>query len=201
MPAGESSRDAGVALGWHGDLDEVPRGFATELALWAGEGPRALLEAWGGLLQRRAGTRRRGRYDDPLVAGLSYWTDNGSVYWYRTAPGSDYTETLGRKLDELAAGGVPVRSFQLDSWFYPHEQLRPVSSEGAPVVPPTGMLRWEPREDLLPEGFAALRARLGPLPLTLHSRHFSARSPYFERHAAWLDGDAPILGARRSSRS
>ena len=188
VPAGESSRDAGVAIGWHGDLDQVPRGFATELALFAGEGPRALLEAWGGLLQRRAGARRRGRYDDSLVAGLSYWTDNGSVYYYRTAPGSDYTETLGRKLDELAAAGVPVRSLQLDSWFYPHEQLRPVSSEGAPVVPPTGMLRWEPREDLFPEGFAALRARVGPLPLTLHSRHFSARSPYFERHAAWLDG-------------
>ena len=188
VPAGEDGREAGVAIGWHGDLDEVPRGFATELALLAGEAPRALLEEWGALLQRRAGTRRRGRYDDALVGGLSYWTDNGSVYYYRTAPGSDYTETLGRKLDELAGEGIPARSLQLDSWFYPHEQLRPVSSEGAPVVPPTGMLRWEPREDLFPEGFAPLRERIGGLPLTFHSRHFSARSPYFERHAAWVDG-------------
>jgi hypothetical protein len=188
MPSGEEKRDAGVSIGWHGDLDSAPRGFATELALFAGEGPRALLEEWGALLQQRAGARRRGRYDDALVAGLSYWTDNGSVYYYRTAPGSDYTETLGRKLDELEGEGVRVRSLQLDSWFYPHEQLRAVSSEGAPVVPPTGMRCWEPREDLFPAGFAPLRARTGALPLCLHSRHFSARSPYFERHAAWIDG-------------
>jgi hypothetical protein len=187
VPNGEAEREEGVRIGWHGDLAEVPRGFASELALLAGASPRALLESWGALLQQHAGTQRRGRYDDALVAGLSYWTDNGSVYYYRTAPGCDYTETIARKLDELEADGVPVRALQLDSWFYPHEQLRPVSAEGAPVVPPTGMLRWEPRADLFPEGFATLRARVR-LPLCLHSRHFSARSPYFERHAAWRDG-------------
>jgi hypothetical protein len=81
-----------------------------------------------------------------------------------------------------------VRALQLDSWFYPHEKLRPVSSEGAPVVPPTGMLAWEPREDLFPKGFAPLRERLGALPLCFHSRHFSARSPYFEGGGAFVDG-------------
>jgi len=188
VPAADSDGSEGVRLGWHGDLDRVPAGFATELGLFAGPGVRALLEAWGALLQARAGTRRRGRYADPVVGSLSYWTDNGSVYYYRTAPGCDYTETLGRKLDDLAAADVPVASLQLDSWFYPHEQLRPVSEEGAPVVPPPGMLRWEPREDLFPDGLEQLRRRTGGLPLCLHSRHFSARSPYFERHAAWVDG-------------
>ena len=38
-------------------------------------------------------------------------------------------------------------------------------------------------------GFAGLRERLGGLPLTFHSRHFSARSPYFEDHAAWRDAE------------
>jgi hypothetical protein len=178
----------GVRIGWHGDLDRAPAGFATELALLAGDGARPLLEAWGALLQARAGTRRRGRYEDAVVGSLSYWTDNGAVYYYRTAPGCDYAETLGRKLDELAAAELPVGSLQLDSWFYPHEQLRPVSEEGAPVVPPTGMLQWEPREDLFPGGLAPLRERTRGLPLCLHSRHFSARSPYFERYAAWVDG-------------
>lgn len=196
VPQDEAQRDAGVRIGWHGDLAELPRGFASELAVLAGESPRALLESWGSLLRERAGTPPRGRYDDPLLAGLSYWTDNGSVYYYRTAPGCDYTETLGRKLDELRADGVPVRSLQLDSWFYPHEELRPVSAEGAPVVPPTGMQRWEPREDLFPRGLAPLRERSG-LPLCFHSRHFSARSPYFERYAAWRDGGQahPVDGA------
>ncbi len=29
----------GVRCGWHGDLREVPAGFATEMAIWAGDGP------------------------------------------------------------------------------------------------------------------------------------------------------------------
>lgn len=187
LPGADASE--GVRIGWHGDLRRVPAGFASELALLAGPGPRALLGEWGAILQRRAGTRRRGRYADPVVGSLSYWTDNGSVYYYRTAPGCDYTETLGRKLDELAGDGLAVGSLQLDSWFYPHEQLRPVSEAGAPVVPPTGMLRWEPREDLFPGGLEPLRRRTRGLPLCLHSRHFAASSPYFERHAAFVDGD------------
>lgn len=83
---------------------------------------------------------------------------------------------------------MPVRSLQLDSWFYPHEHTREVSPAGAGIVPPSGMLRWEPREDLFPGGFAPLRAAAAGLPLTLHSRHFAAASPYFARHAAWRDG-------------
>jgi hypothetical protein len=122
------------------------------------------------------------------VGALSYWTDNGAVYYYRRAPGCDYVETLGRALDGLREAGLAPGALQLDSWFYPHETLRAVSDEGAPVVPPTGMLRYEPREDLFPDGFDPLRRRTGGLPLVLHSRHFSARSPYFERHAAWVDG-------------
>ena len=188
VPAADSDGGEGVRLGWHGDLDTVPARFASELALFAGSGVRALLDAWGALLQARAGSRRRGRYADPLVGSLSYWTDNGAVYYYRTAPGCDYTETLGRALDDLAANEISIGSLQLDSWFYPHAELRPVSAEGAPVVPPTGMLRWEPREDLFPDGLEPLRRRTGRLPLCLHSRHFSARSPYFEHYAAWRDG-------------
>jgi hypothetical protein len=197
VPTGAGERDAGVRIGWHGDLDSAPAGFATELALLAGESPRAVLDAWGALLLARAGVPRRGRYDDALMAGLSYWTDNGAVYYYRTAPDADYTETLARAVADLAEQGVPVRSLQLDSWFYPHETLRAVSSEGAPIVPPTGMLRWEPREDLFPDGLEPLRERTGGMPLVFHSRHFSSQSPYFERYPAWVDGSQahPVDGA------
>jgi hypothetical protein len=76
----------------------------------------------------------------------------------------------------------------VDSWFYPHEKLRPVSEEGAPMVPPSGMLRWEPREDVFPRGMDDLGARLGRRPLSLHARHFAAGSPYFEEYPAWVDG-------------
>jgi hypothetical protein len=78
---GES--ELGVRCGWHGDLNQAPAGFYTELACFAGEGPRRLLDEWGAILLRRHGTRRPSRYADDGVARLSYWTDNGSAYWYR----------------------------------------------------------------------------------------------------------------------
>ena len=178
----------GLRCGWHGDLAVAPAGFASELALWAAPTPRAALDEWAGLLRRRAGTVRPSRYADPGLARLSYWTDNGATYYYRTAPGLDYAATLERAVADCEARGLPIELVQIDSWFYPHEHPRPVSDEGAPIVPPSGLMRWEPREDLFPGGFATLRARLGHRPLAFHSRHFASASPYFARHAAWIDG-------------
>ena len=185
--AGEAAR--GVRCGWHGDLEGVPAGFATELALWAGPGPRRVLEAWASVLRRRHATRRPSRYADDTVARLSYWTDNGAAYWYRSEPGMDVTQTLASVAASLRGSAVPVRAFELDSWFYPHEKTRPVNPQGQDLVPPTGMLTWQPREDLLPDGIEGLRKRLGDPPLILHGRHLSSASPYLREFEAWVDGD------------
>ncbi len=179
----------GVRCGWHGDLERVPPGFASELAVWAGAGPRVVLDEWAAALRRRHATERPSRYADDGVGKLSYWTDNGAVYYYRTERDCDYTTTLERVVADARAHQVPVSAVQLDSWFYPHEHLRSVSAEGAPIVPPSGLMLWEPRPDLFPHGFSDLRARLGDLPLIFHSRHFASQSPYFERFDAWRDGD------------
>ena len=187
------SRDAdhverGVRCGWHGDLERVPAGFATELALVAGRGARECLDTWAGIVRARHGTQRLGRDADALGTRLSYWTDNGSAYWYRTEPGHDTPGTLEATIDDLRARGVPVHAVQLDSWWYPHDVIRPFDTD-AWEVPPTGLVRWEPRDDVLPDGVPALRARLGDPPLVAHIRHFAASSPYFEGHDAWRDGD------------
>ena len=60
----------GVRCGWHGDVDAVPAGFASELALWAGRGPRAALESHARVLRERHATRRPSRYADDTVARL-----------------------------------------------------------------------------------------------------------------------------------
>ncbi len=180
--------DEGLRCGWHGDLAAVPAGFATEVALWGDSGPRACLDAWGEHLRQRHATRRLGRYADAGLSHLSYWTDNGSAYWYRTAPGLDVSETLEGVVEHLAAECIPTRAFQLDSWFYPHEKLRSFDTEQH-VVPPTGLVRWDARKDVLPDGIPALRKRLGDPPLILHCRHFSSASPYFDDTSAWRDGD------------
>jgi hypothetical protein len=188
VPRGADRAGDGVRCGWHGDLAAVPAGFASELALFAGPGPRRVLESWGALLQRRARTRRPSRYADATLAQLSYWTDNGAAYWYRSEPGLDVPTTLERTLTRLREERVPVGPVQLDSWFYPHQTSRELNA--APTdVPPTGAMAWEARTDLLPEGVAGLRRRLGDPPLVLHGRHFASASPYWQRHAAWRDGE------------
>jgi len=188
VPRGPDEAARGVRCGWHGDLDAVPAGFASEIAVWGGAGHRTLLERHGALLQRRHATARRGRYADEAVGSLSYWTDNGAAYWYRTEAGRDVPGTLEATLAGLREARVPVGAVELDSWFYPHEILRPIDDPRTDV-PPTGALVWEARPDALPDGVLDLRRRLGDPPLILHGRHFSSRSPYFDRYPAWRDGD------------
>jgi hypothetical protein len=50
-------------------------------------------------------------------------------------------------------------------------------------------VRWEPRADVLPDGVAALRERLGRRPLVTHCRHVSSQSPYVDELAMWVDAD------------
>ncbi|MEI2699934.1 MAG: hypothetical protein V9E94_16940 [Microthrixaceae bacterium] len=192
-PDAEHAAD-GVRCGWHGDLNSVPKGFSTEFAVVGGTDARDCLDRWAELLVSRAGTRRLPRGIDSLGSHVSYWTDNGAAYWYRTAPAEDgdgrrsVTETLTDTLDDLRSRNVPFRSVQLDSWFYPHRSIRPFDTE-AWDVPPTGLSCWEARDDILPDGISALRRQLGDPPLVAHCRHLSSDSPYLEQHDCWVDGE------------
>lgn len=189
VPPDDERIDDGVRCGWHGDLAEAPPGFTTELGVWAAASPRVALDSWIGWLREANAPRRPSRYADVGLARLSYWTDNGAYYYYRTEADADYLTTLERAVGDCETREIPIGMVQIDSWFYPHEHLRQVSAEGAPLVPPSGMMAWEPRADLFPHGWPDLQRRLGRRPLAFHSRHFSRRSPYFERFAAWNDGD------------
>ncbi len=174
--------------GWHGDLSEIPAGFQTTLGIFEGTSARELFRQWGQQVMAAAGTQRRPAGSDPIVSHLSYWTDNGAAYWYRTEPDLDLTTTLANKLDELKDLQVPVMAVEVDSWFYRHEVPRAVAAVGYPEeVPPTGMLEWDARPDVLPDGVDALADRLGRPPLTLHSRHISSQSPYTETGDWWID--------------
>ena len=180
-----------VRCGWHGDIDTVAAGFATELAIIAGADVRSCVTAWGSLLLRRAGTVRPGRWPDALGSRPSYWTDNGAAYWYKTEPGLDAPSSIVAAVDDLLANGVPIGSVQLDSWWYPHAELRPFDTDEW-VVPPTAMVAWEPRSDVLPEGIVALRERLHSLPLAAHIRHLSSAAPIASELPMHVDGPCAV---------
>jgi hypothetical protein len=176
-----------VRAGWHGDLDSVPAGFATDLAVIGGHGPRACLDTWGALLLERAGTVRPGRWADALASRPSYWTDNGAAYWYRTEPGHDAAGSIVAAVEDLRAEGVPVGAVQLDSWFYPHVELRPFDTDEW-LVPPSALTAWEERGDVLPAGIGDLRERLGDPPLVAHIRHLSSDAAIARELPVHVDG-------------
>lgn len=188
VPDDAASADVGVRCGWHGDLESVPAGFGTEMAIIAGADARECLDRWAGILTERAGTRRLPRGIDTVGRSVSYWTDNGAAYWYRTEGDRTVTETLVDTLADLRERDVPYDAVQLDSWFYPHHSIRPFDTDEWDV-PPTGLERWEARDDILPDGVAALREALGGPPLVVHCRHVSSDSPYLDTREFWVDGE------------
>lgn len=174
---------AGICWGWHGDLDAVPAGFSTALALLCGDSPRRLLDAW----TDRLGVAPRLPVDhDALGRSVSYWTDNGAAYWYRTEPPRSVTKTVVDAVSSVDAAGIPVGSVQVDSWFYPHETTRPFDTEEW-VVPPSGLVDWAPRDDIFPDGLGPLRDAIDDRPLVAHCRHLSKQSPLVERFPCWVD--------------
>ena len=131
---------------------------------------------------------RPGRWPDALGTRPSYWTDNGAAYWYRTEPGTDgVADSIVAAVDDLRAHDVPIGAVQVDSWFYPHVDLRPFDTDEW-VVPPSAMVAWEERPDVLPDGLADLRRRLGDPPLVAHIRHLSAEAPIAAEVPVHVDG-------------
>lgn len=179
-------RDGELQWGWHGDLDEVPEGFEVQAAVVRGASPSDVLGVWGAALHGAQGVARRPPGTDPLTSHLSYWTDNGAAYWYRTEPGRTIAESVTDVVRALRADGVPVHAVELDSWFYPHEVPRAIREIGYPDdVPPTGMVEWRPRPDAFPpladadtDPLTRLAHDLDDPPLVLHARHIAPTSPH-----------------------
>lgn len=183
--------DDGLRWGWHGDLDTVPAGFSSTLGIFTGRSVTAVVEAWRDRLAIPDDLDRP--TDNALSTHLSYWTDNGAAYWYRTESGRTISESVVEKVEELTDDGVPVRAVELDSWFYSHATPRAITEVGYPdEVPPTGMSEWMPRPDAYPERRSAgidpveeFADRLGRRPLVLHARHIAPTSPYVTGADAW----------------
>lgn len=189
--------DDGLRWGWHGDLDTVPAGFSSSLGIFTGSSVTDVFDAWRRHLVIPLDLGRP--TGNPLSTHLSYWTDNGAAYWYRTESNRTISESVAGKVEELHDADVPVCAVELDSWFYSHATPRAITEVGYPdEVPPTGMSEWVPRPDAYRELVGTghdpvedFAARLGRPPLVLHARHIAPTSPYVtDVDDWWIDEHA-----------
>jgi len=176
--------DGQLTAGLAGEVDAAPAGFAHRFLLVEGHGINATVARWGALLRADRGTRGPDRYSDTGLSRLGYWTDNGAFYYYHTEEGMSYAETLLGVKADADANDIPLGYLQIDSWWY--------FKEGAGgLFPPAGLLRWEPRPEIFPEGLAAFRQALG-LPLVAHNRWFDKDNAYTDEFDFVSEGDMAL---------
>ena len=184
-------RGDGVRCGWHGDLERGAR-RASRPSWRSGPAPaRAqLLDEWAALLRRRHGTQRPSRYADDRRRQAVVLDRQRRRLLLPHGTRCDYTTTLERVVADLHARDVPV-AFGAD-------RLVVLSAPASAPGERRGRAdRAAERDDdagshartssrtacvICASGWRTCRS-----PFTAATS--PAHSPYFERHAAWRDGD------------
>jgi hypothetical protein len=170
-PAGKEWRS-----GFEGLIEQIPAGTVHRVLIVTGRGMNATFAKWGEALRGAYKHERQALYADVAVSYLGYWTDNGAIYYYKTAPGLNYHQTLIAVRDDARARGIPYGYFQLDSWWYPKATGDEITSAFR-----GGSLLWEPIAEMFPSGLPEFQRELG-LPLVAHNRWYAESSPYCARY-------------------
>ncbi|HXH26766.1 MAG TPA: hypothetical protein VNG90_02640, partial [Candidatus Acidoferrum sp.] len=160
-------------------IGTLPAGFGQATILAAGQGIGATFDTWGHALTDLQGKTRPSNQADTLLKYLSYWTDAGAEYYYHFDPGAgSYPATLLAIKNEYDQKNVPIKSMQIDSWWYPKGWDNGMLSYTAdPNI-------WT-TDDPTVNGTAELQnfQRQLNLPTIFHARWVSDYSPYFGQYA------------------
>ena len=163
--------------GFEGEVGRIPAGTVHRVLIVEGHGINSTLIKWGELVQAWYQHARPSAYADVGLRYLGYWTDNGAFYYYHTAPGLNYHQTLIAVRDDAKRRGIPFGYFQLDSWWYPKAKAK----TGLLAAARGGSIVWEPIPELFPQGLPAFQQELH-LPLVAHNRWYDVNSPYCRRY-------------------
>lgn len=99
----------------------IPTGTVSRTILVWGNGANATWRRWGRRLQWEHRTAPARPDGDVLLTHLSYWTNAGSAYWYRTWRNRSYLRTIAELKARHEELKVTYGSYQLDSWWYQRE--------------------------------------------------------------------------------
>jgi len=156
------------ACGIQGKIASIPGGYSHSTIIAAAQGVNNAFDYWGSLLLKAYDKKPKTIEDDFSVKYLGYWTDNGAYYYYLTEPGKTYADTMIDVYDYINSIKLPVKYYQFDSWWY---------FRGAT----NGLVLWEPKPDIFPNGMTDLMNKMGNKPLVLHNRWFENDNDYITK--------------------
>ncbi len=162
--------------GFGGLIEKIPAGSVHKVLVVTGHGINDTMSKWGDIIRKWHNRERTDPYAGIGISHLGYYTDNGAMYYYKTAPDMNYHETLIAVKEDADRRDIPFGYFQIDSWWYPKASKRKglLSATG-------GALLWEPMPELFPQGLSVFQEELG-VPLVAHNRWYDVNSPYCERY-------------------
>ncbi|KAK0063410.1 hypothetical protein Bpfe_007051 [Biomphalaria pfeifferi] len=168
-----------VNWGIMGGVDSLPAGFEYKtLAFCSQNGIGDLFTNWGAKLRtlynKTDDVLKVQQSNDVSLTQLGVWTDNGAYYYYKTRDNNtNYQDTLLAIQSYGLQMKIPYRYFQLDSWFYPKDNI------GAVTL-------WDSMETVFPKSIEDLQNHLR-LPLVAHNRYWSVNSTYAKQNGGEFD--------------
>lgn len=186
------SKIASITSGLNDELSGIPNGFTHRTLFVSGKGINRTWDAWGQAIIGLGGGKRPLNDADAGVKYLGYWTDREGAYYYNYDLSKGYEKTLLDLAEHLKKEGIPIRYFQVDSWWYPktprdHHRLEKSFTYRNPGMAQEswnyygGMTELVAHKDVFPEGLSAFQKKIG-LPLIVHSKWISYDSPYRKKY-------------------
>ncbi len=195
------SDNSRISCGIQGEIKEIPKNYSQKFLLTFNRGINASLENLGALLLKYHGSKKKDTYYNIAASHLSYWTDNGAYYYYRTEKDMSYEDTMVAVKDYFDSHGIPIKSYNFDSWWYLKYQSRfkkKLSEIFKPLYRILGgglfgnTLRWEADPQHFSTDLKTYSAERFKAPIIAHSRRWDVRSPYVERFKFETYGKAAV---------
>jgi hypothetical protein len=164
-----------LASGVSTQIATLPQGFQQRTFLVVEPGINRAFETWGHAMTALFGKTRPANDADPSLNKIGYWTDNGATYYYQTANGQSYEQTLSGIKSNFDQLGIGLGYIQLDSWFYPKGPNATWSANG------NGIYQYVAAPALFPDSLSGFQRSLG-VPLITHARWIDPSSPYHQMY-------------------
>ena len=187
-----------IASGLNAGVRDVPANFSHSTLVAFGGGIHAAWNSWSAAFLALLGAPRPANDADTGLRYLGYWTDNGAAYYYNCQTNLGYAGTLEKLAARYREENIPIRYFQLDSWWYYKTFTGADGKIGAIKAPKLpagewnrygGLLNYEAHPAVLPGGLGGFQKEIG-MPLITHNRWIDPASPYREKYT--ISGVAAI---------